>query len=121
MDAVGIAELIARKEISSVEAVKAHLDRIADVNPRINAIVSLAAGAMDVAKKADKALASGDALGPLHGVPITVKDSIDTAGILTQRGSPIFKGRVPDTDAPSVARIKAAGAIIIAKTNIPEF
>jgi aspartyl-tRNA(Asn)/glutamyl-tRNA(Gln) amidotransferase subunit A len=64
---------------------------------------------------------AGGELGPLHGVPITVKDSIDTAGVLTQRGSPIFKGRVPETDAVSVARMKGAGAILLAKTNLPEF
>jgi aspartyl-tRNA(Asn)/glutamyl-tRNA(Gln) amidotransferase subunit A len=60
-------------------------------------------------------------LGPLHGVPFTVKDSIDTAGVLTQRGSPIFKGRVPDADATSVARMKKAGGVLLAKTNLPEF
>ena len=64
---------------------------------------------------------AGNELGPLHGVPFTVKDSIDTAGVLTQRGSPIFKGRTPDRDATSVARLKAAGGILLAKTNLPEF
>ena len=64
---------------------------------------------------------SGAKVGPLHGVPFTVKDGIDTAGVLTQRGSPIFKGRVADTDATAVARLKAAGGILIAKTNHPEF
>ena len=66
-------------------------------------------------------VAAGDEVGPLHGVPFTVKDSFDTAGVLTQRGSPIFAGRVPDTDATSVARMKSAGAILLAKTNLPEF
>jgi len=64
---------------------------------------------------------AGDELGPLHGVPFTVKDSIDTADVATQRGSPIFKGRVPDVDATSVARMKKAGGILLAKTNLPEF
>jgi aspartyl-tRNA(Asn)/glutamyl-tRNA(Gln) amidotransferase subunit A len=64
---------------------------------------------------------AGDELGPLHGVPFTVKDSIDTADVATQRGSPIFKGRVPDADATSVARMKKAGGILLAKTNLPEF
>ena len=121
MDAIGIAGLIARKEISSVEAVKAHLNRIAEVDSKVNAIVTLAKDALDAARKADKELASAGKLGPLHGVPFTVKDSIDTAGVLTQRGSPIFKGHIPDTDATAVARIKAAGGILIAKTNLPEF
>ena len=60
-------------------------------------------------------------MGPLHGVPFTVKDGFDTAGVLTQRGSPIFAGRIPDTDATAVARLKQAGAILLAKTNLPEF
>jgi len=121
MDATRIAELIARGEVSPVEVMKAHLDRIAEVNPKVNAIVTLAGGVMDAARRAEAAVRSGDRLGPLHGVPFTVKDGIDTAGVLTQRGSPIFKGRVPDTDATVVARLKAAGAILIAKTNPPEF
>ncbi len=121
MDASRIAELIAKRELSPVEAVQAHLDRIAEVNPKVNAIVTLAGGALEAAKKAETEVMSGARLGPLHGVPFTVKDSVDTAGVLTQRGSPIFKGRVPDTDATVVARLKAAGAILIAKTNPPEF
>jgi aspartyl-tRNA(Asn)/glutamyl-tRNA(Gln) amidotransferase subunit A len=121
MDASRIAELVAKRELSPVEVMKAHLDRIAEVNPKVNAIVAMADGALDAAKKAEAAVKSGARLGPLHGVPFTVKDAIDTAGVLTQRGSPIFKGRVPDTDATVVARLKAAGAILIAKTNPPEF
>src|ERR1700727_2451746 len=81
----------------------------------------MADGALDAAKNAEAAVKSGARLGPLHGVPFTVKDSIDTAGVLTQRGSPIFKGHVPDTDATAVARIKAAGGILIANTTLPEF
>ncbi|MBR0823891.1 amidase, partial [Bradyrhizobium liaoningense] len=121
MDATRIAQLIAQRELSPVEVMQAHLDRIAAVNPRLNAIVTLADGAMEGARKAEAAVTSGTPLGPLHGVPFTVKDGIDTAGVLTQRGSPIFRGRVPDTDATVVARLKAAGAILIAKTNPPEF
>src|SRR5215470_20182706 len=121
LDASRIAELIARRELSPVEVVQAHLDRIAAVNPKLNAIVTLADGAMDAAKKAEAAVGSHARLGPLHGVPFTAKDGIDTKGVLTQRGSPIFKGRVPDADATVVARLKAAGAILIAKTNPPEF
>ena len=121
MDAIRIAELIAKREISPVEVVQAHLDRIAEVNPKVNAIVTVADGALEAAKKAEAAVKSEARLAPLHGVPFTVKDAVDTAGVLTQRGSPIFKGRVPDTDATVVARLKAAGAILIAKTNPPEF
>jgi aspartyl-tRNA(Asn)/glutamyl-tRNA(Gln) amidotransferase subunit A len=120
-DATKLAELIRTKEVSPVEVVQAHLDRIAAVNPKINAIVTLADGALKAAKAAEAAVLAGDELGPLHGVPFTVKDSIDTADVATQRGSPIFKGRVPDADATSVARMKKAGGILLAKTNLPEF
>src|SRR3954447_20363018 len=106
LDATKLAELIRTKELSPVEVMQAHLDRIAAVNPRINAIVTVADDALDVARAAEAAVLSGATLGPLHGVPFTVKDSIDTAGVLTQRGSPIFKGRTPDADATSVARMK---------------
>jgi aspartyl-tRNA(Asn)/glutamyl-tRNA(Gln) amidotransferase subunit A len=120
-DATRLAELIRTKEVSPVEVVQAHLDRIAAVNPKINAIVTLADGALKAAKAAEAAVLAGDEIGPLHGVPFTVKDSIDTADVATQRGSPIFKGRVPDVDATSVARMKKAGGILLAKTNLPEF
>jgi aspartyl-tRNA(Asn)/glutamyl-tRNA(Gln) amidotransferase subunit A len=120
-DAIKLAELIRTKEVSPVEVVQAHLDRIAAVNPKINAIITLADGALKAAKAAEAAVLAGDELGPLHGVPFTVKDSIDTADVATQRGSPIFKGRVPDVDATGVARMKKAGGILLAKTNLPEF
>ena len=120
-DATKLAELIRNREISPVEVMQAHLDRIEAVNPKINAIVSVAQGALEAARAAEAAVLAGEKLGPLHGVPFTVKDSIDTAGVLTQRGSPIFRGRIPDTDATSVARMKKAGGILLAKTNLPEF
>jgi aspartyl-tRNA(Asn)/glutamyl-tRNA(Gln) amidotransferase subunit A len=120
-DATKLAELIRTREVSPVEIMKAHLDRIEAVNPKINAIVTIAADALESARAAEAAVLRGEKLGPLHGVPFTVKDSIDTANVLTQRGSPIFKGRLPETDATSVARMKKAGAILLAKTNLPEF
>jgi aspartyl-tRNA(Asn)/glutamyl-tRNA(Gln) amidotransferase subunit A len=120
-DATGLAELIRTGKTSSVEVVQAHLDRIEAANPSINAIVTLADGALEAARAADEELAAGGPVGPLHGVPFTVKDGFDTAGVLTQRGSPIFAGRIPDTDATSVARLKRAGAVLLAKTNLPEF
>ncbi|SDM83860.1 amidase [Actinacidiphila guanduensis] len=120
-DATELAELIRTGKTSSVEVVQAHLDRIEAVDPRINAVVTLADGALDAARAADEQLASGVEVGPLHGVPFTAKDSFDTAGVLTQRGSPIFAGRVPETDATAVARLKQAGGILLAKTNLPEF
>jgi aspartyl-tRNA(Asn)/glutamyl-tRNA(Gln) amidotransferase subunit A len=120
-DATRLAELIRTREVSPVEIMKAHLDRIEAVNPTVNAIVTIADDALESAKEAEATVLRGDALGPLHGVPFTVKDSIDTANVLTQRGSPIFKGRTPETDATSVARMKKAGGILLAKTNLPEF
>ncbi|RYF05435.1 MAG: amidase, partial [Oxalobacteraceae bacterium] len=120
-DATTLADLVRTKAVSPVEIVQAHLDRIATVNPQINAIVTVANGALASAKAAEAAVLAGEDVGPLHGVPFTVKDSIDTAGVLTQRGSPIFKGRLPGGDATSVARMKKAGAILLAKTNLPEF
>ncbi|AXC13552.1 Aspartyl-tRNA(Asn) amidotransferase subunit A [Acidisarcina polymorpha] len=120
-DATKLAEIIRTKEVSPVEVVQAHLDRMQALNPKLNAIVTLADNSLEMAKAAEAVVLSGEELGPLHGVPFTVKDSIDTAGVLTQRGSPIFKGRIPETDALSVARLKSAGAILLAKTNLPEF
>lgn len=120
-DATKLAELIRTKEVSPVEVVQAHLDRIDAVDPKLNAIVTVAENALDAARAAEAAVMAGEKLGPLHGVPFTAKDSIDTASVLTQRGSPIFKGRLPDTDATTVARMKQAGGILLAKTNLPEF
>ena len=121
LDATEIAELIRTGKASSAEVVQAHLDRIEAVDSKTNAVVTLADGALEAARAADEKLAAGAEVGPLHGVPCTVKDGFDTAGVLTQRGSPIFAGRIPDTDATAVARLKQAGAILLAKTNLPEF
>lgn len=120
-DATTLAGLIRSGRLTSVEVVQAHLDRIAALDPKLNAIVTVNPEALAQARAADEALAAGVEVGPLHGVPFTVKDSIDTAGVLTQRGSPIFRGRLPEEDAVSVARMRAAGAILLAKTNLPEF
>lgn len=121
LDATTLAELIRKRQLSSVEVVQAHLDRIDAVDPKVNAIVTRADNALRDAREADAAVKAGGQLGVLHGVPFTAKDSIDTAGVPTQRGSPIFRGRVPEADAVSVARMKRAGGILLAKTNLPEF
>src|ERR1700742_2484180 len=120
-DATKLAALIRTGEVSPVEVIKAHLDRIAAINPKVNAVVTIVEDALKSARKAEAAVRRGDELGPLHGVPFTAKDSIDTAMVPTQRGTPIFKGRTPATDATSVARLKQAGGILLAKTNLPEF
>ncbi len=122
LDATALATLIRTKQVSSREVVQAHLDRIAATNPRVNAIVTLLGDdALKAADAADKAVATGADLGPLHGVPFSIKDALDTAGVLTQRGSRLFAGNIPDKDATAVARFKAAGGIPLAKTNLPEF
>lgn len=120
-DATALADLVRTKAVSPMEIMQAHLDRVERLNPDINAIVTVADDALSAARAAEAAVLSGETLGPLHGVPFTVKDSIDTEGVLTQRGSPIFRGRRPDADATSVARMKKAGALLLGKTNLPEF
>jgi aspartyl-tRNA(Asn)/glutamyl-tRNA(Gln) amidotransferase subunit A len=121
-DAATLAALIRGKQLSSREVVQAHLDRTAAVNPKINAVVTLMADhALRAADAADRAVTDGGLLGPLHGVPFSIKDSLDTASVLTQRGSKLFAGHIPDVDATAVARFKAAGAIPLMKTNLPEF
>ncbi|NRQ40234.1 amidase [Nonomuraea sp. NN258] len=118
MTATEMARLIRDRQVSAVELLQAHLDRIERVNPRVNAIVTLAAEqAMAAAKAAD----ATEPAGPLHGVPVAHKDLVDTAGIRTTYGSPLFAGHVPDRDDLIVERLRAAGAISVGKTNTPEF
>ena len=117
-----IARSIQAKEVSAVEVVDAHLRRIDEVNPKLNAVVKLAGDrAMAEASEADATLARGESLGPLHGVPITIKDSHDTEGIVSTGGTLGRKDFVPDADATAVARMREAGAIVLGKTNTPEF
>jgi amidase len=119
--ATWLAAAIAAREVTSTEIVEACLARIAEVNPRINAVVRLADDALDRAREADAAVAAGHALGPLHGVPFTLKDSLDTAGVVTTAGTAGWRDRIPGRDATVVARLRAAGAILVGKTNTPEF
>lgn len=119
--AIEIARLIADGEISCVEVSRAHLDRIQAVNPALNAVVTLAEErTLSEASDADKAVAAGSPLGPLHGVPITLKDSFDTAGIRSTASTEGRRNYVPEKDATAVARLRAAGAIVLGKTNTPE-
>jgi amidase len=117
---VTLAELIRSRAVSPVEVVQAHLERIVRVNPKINAIVTVAPDLIEQAKKAEAAIIRGDQIGPLHGVPLTVKDTIETAGLRTTSGSVMRADFVPGRDAPAVARLKAAGAIVLGKTNAAE-
>ena len=119
--AVDLAGAIRAREISSEEVVRACLRRIDEVNSRINAVVVLRAdAALAEARDADQALARGKLKGPLHGVPMTLKDSLDTEGIISTGGTMGRAGFVPEEDATVVERLKAAGAILLGKTNTPE-
>jgi amidase len=122
LPAVELAALIRTRKVSARQVAEAHLARVQEQNPRVNAIVTLAAGrALREAATADERQAHRYTLGPLHGLPVAIKDLIDTAGLRTTYGSPIFKDHVPAADAIHVARMRQAGAIIIGKTNTPEF
>ena len=110
LDATSLAGLI---RATAVEVVQAHLDRLEDVGERVNAFVTvLGEQALDAARR--------PAPGPLAGVPFTVKDSLDTAGVRTTRGSLLFADHVPARDATAVARLRGAGAVLLGKTSLPE-
>jgi Asp-tRNA(Asn)/Glu-tRNA(Gln) amidotransferase A subunit family amidase len=120
-----MSERIRAKKLSPVELVDAHLARISQLNPKLNAFVTVdEKRAREHAKSAEAALSSSaksNSLGPLHGVPISIKSSIDVAGLPCECGSILRKGNVPPEDAPLVKRLRAAGAIILGNTNVPEF
>jgi len=117
-----LADLILKRMISPVELLDSQLMVIEHLNPMLNAIVTLATDtARKAARAAEEAIMRGDALGALHGLPIGIKDITPTAGIRTTYGSPLYADYVPAQDAEVVRRLKAAGAIILAKTNTPEF
>jgi len=117
-----MAAAVLARRISARELLDLHLARIAERNPQLNAIVSLdEERARAAASAADEATARGEALGPLHGLPFAFKDTHDVAGWRTTYGSPLFAEHVPETDDLVVERIRAAGAVTIGKTNVPEF
>ncbi len=116
------AKAIRGKRVSSEELTQACLARIADVNPKLNAVVQLpAATALAEARAADRALAHGEIRGPLHGVPFTLKDAIETEGVISTGGTLGRANYVPKEDAAVVKRLRAAGCILLGKTNCPEF
>src|SRR4051794_579484 len=122
LPAVAIAALVARREASAAEVVAAHLERIAAVDGAINAVVALDAdGALATARVADAAMARGDPPGPLLGVPFTVKDNLGAAGLAMVIGDPARVGVIADRAATAVARLKAAGGILLGKTNCPPY
>jgi aspartyl-tRNA(Asn)/glutamyl-tRNA(Gln) amidotransferase subunit A len=120
--ALDLARLIREKAVSPVEVAEATLARIERLNPRLNAFATVTADiARDAALAAEAAVMAGEALGPLHGVPVSVKDLVFTRHVLTTGGSRLFADHVPDEDAVCVERLKAAGAVLLGKTTTPEF
>lgn len=117
--ATELARAIHERELTSAEVVQAHLDRIAAVNPQLNALVLLAPDALAQAQQADAELALGNVRGPLHGVPFTVKDVFATTGLASAIDQRIRRRAAPAYDAIAVARLRAAGAILLGKTNCP--
>ncbi|MGB9629489.1 MAG: amidase, partial [Thermodesulfobacteriota bacterium] len=116
-----LANAIRHREVSSEEVVKTYLERIEEVNPTLNAVVQITADmALAQARAADKRLHRGEIFGPLHGVPMTIKDSIETAGVICTGGTKGRENFIPKQDAPVVARLRSAGAILLGKTNLPE-
>ena len=120
--ATRLAARIRKGELASRELLQMVLDRIERINPAVNAVITLDADrAMAAAGKADDAVAGGLELGPLHGLPITIKDAIEVAGLRSTGGAVALRDHVPAADAPAVARLKQAGAIVFGKTNVPEW
>jgi amidase len=120
LSAARAAALIRGGELSPVELTEAYLRRVESLNPRLNAVVTLAADALDQAREAERKLTRRETLGALHGVPVTVKDTIQVRGVRTTRGSRVESERAPTEDATAVARLRAAGAIVFGKTNCAE-
>jgi len=121
-DGTRMAEAIARREISSREAVSSCLRRMAQVNPRLNAVtVDLGEAARAAAERADQAVSNRGALGPLHGVPVTIKENVDQAGCATTNGVVAFRNLIAQENSPVVANWTAAGAVILGRTNTPAF
>ncbi len=117
-----LVELITTKALSPVEVMDTTLARLDDLNPTLNAVCTPTPElAMDAARKAEQAVMDGDALGPLHGIPTSIKDLAQTKGIRTMSGSHVYADHIPDEDSPFVGRLAAAGAISLGKTTTPEF
>ncbi|MBI3326153.1 MAG: amidase [Nitrospinae bacterium] len=122
LTATDLAGLIANQEVSPVEVVEAYLERIDGLNARLNAFLTLCREeALQAARAAERAIARGEYRGLMHGIPFAVKDQLYTKGIRTTGGSPIFNQFIPDADATVIARLTAAGAILLGKLNMTEF
>src|SRR5262245_55291972 len=122
LSAVEIAERIRRRDFTCTEVVTSVLERIRARNPKLNAItVDCGEDAMIEAERADAAIRRGEALGELHGIPVTIKENVDQKGKATPNGIPAFANLIAPADAPVVANLRKAGAIIVGRTNTPEF
>jgi amidase len=121
LTATEIASQVAARKLSPVEVVKTALARVSELNPRLNAIVTLNDRALDDARALEQRIARGESVGRLAGVPVGIKDVTQVAGLRTTFGSPLYADHVPEEDALIVRRLRAAGAIILGKTNTPEF
>src|SRR5258708_661304 len=120
--AVELRRQIGSKEISPVELLESCLKRIEQVNPALNAVTATCIDrAKSEAKTAERAVLKGETLGPLHGLPIGIKDLNETEGLRTTFGSPLYADYVPEKDERMVAAVRRAGAIVVGKTNVPEF
>ncbi|HTG10438.1 MAG TPA: amidase family protein, partial [Candidatus Eisenbacteria bacterium] len=119
--ALDVARAIRSGQVSAVELTTRMLDRIQQHNGKLNAIVTLAADAVERARAADEARARRDWWGPFHGVPCTIKDTFEVAGVTTTAGSPALRNHVPARDAAVAARLRAAGMVVLGKTNVPLF
>src|SRR5262249_14419376 len=120
--ATALARMIRERKASPLEILQAHIDRIEAVNPKLNAFVTTAfEQAISQARRAEQTAAAGQISGPLHGVPVSIKDSFNTAGLRTVAGTRLLEHNVPDSDAAAVSKLKAAGAIVLGKTNVPEY
>ena len=117
-----LSKLIETKEVSPVEATEAYLDRIQQVDPKLNSYITVTGEqALEAARQAEQEIAAGRHRGPLHGVPLAVKDQFNTAGIRTTGGSSILKDNIPDEDATVISNLKKAGAVMLGKLNMSEF
>lgn len=122
LSAAELASGIKQKQFTSEEATRSAIERMAVINPQINAMtVDLSDSALKAAKAADKSVGSGPALGPLHGVPVTIKENVDQAGLANTNGLPALAEVICEKDAPVVTNMTKAGAIVIGRTNVPEF
>ena len=122
LTATEIVKKIRKGEISAVQTMEAHLAQIERINPQVNAIVTLVPElALEEDRKADEKQAKGGNVGPLHGLPIAHKDLVPTKGIRTTFGSLVFQDFIPEEDALLVERLREAGAVMLGKTNTPEF